>query len=312
MFSVVMAILIPICGLLLLRRFSDLNVSELKETLTRFDSVVLFSALVGVFIQVLFQVLRLRALVPPETSLQWLTVARAYSYGQFLNAFVPSRAGDVFKVLYLKQKINSNAFGFSKLAGIIVADKVVDVLALIILVGVAVTAQSEKFIQWFNEQNLSAGLSLVCLGLSFFLVAFWWLRRRSVRVMEVIGNFINGLGVLKNPMPFTLGVLFGLGAHLVELAIIFVLCNVQGYSPSYSDLVWIVLVINLGIAVPISWANLGVYEAAMSFALTRLGVPLAAAIGIATVHHVIQIFGITLWASVLWLWGRYRRQVLSG
>jgi uncharacterized membrane protein YbhN (UPF0104 family) len=55
--------------------------------------------------------------------------------------------------------------------------------------------------------------------------------------------------------------------------------------------------VNLSTVVPVSFASLGVYEAGLTYGLTRSGVPLPAAITIATTHHALELLGITLSAA---------------
>jgi uncharacterized membrane protein YbhN (UPF0104 family) len=57
----------------------------------------------------------------------------------------------------------------------------------------------------------------------------------------------------------------------------------------------------------VSVANLGVYEAALAFGLSRSGIPLPTAVAIATLHHALQLLGTNLGAAALSLWVAGRR-----
>jgi len=54
------------------------------------------------------------------------------------------------------------------------------------------------------------------------------------------------------------------------------------------------VLLNVGISVPISVANVGPYEAALAFGLRQAGVPLSSAVVLATVHHALELLAIGL------------------
>jgi hypothetical protein len=57
------------------------------------------------------------------------------------------------------------------------------------------------------------------------------------------------------------------------------------------------VIVNLSVSVPVSFANLGVYEAGLAYGLTRVGVPLPVAITLATTHHALELLGISVSAA---------------
>ena len=73
-----------------------------------------------------------------------------------------------------------------------------------------------------------------------------------------------------------------------------------------SRAVFLLCLLNLAIAVPVSLANVGAFEASIVFGLSTFGVPTATALAIATVHHALQLGGI-LFLSALIAIGRALR-----
>jgi uncharacterized membrane protein YbhN (UPF0104 family) len=72
-----------------------------------------------------------------------------------------------------------------------------------------------------------------------------------------------------------------------------------GYAISLRDAMQCVFVLNVGIAVPITVGNLGVFEASLAFALTRHGIPAQNALAIATLEHFAKFGGLGLCVAAL-------------
>ena len=60
------------------------------------------------------------------------------------------------------------------------------------------------------------------------------------------------------------------------------------------------VVLNLGISVPVSLANVGTYEAATVAGLVPFGVPAASALAIGALHHAVQLLAAVVPAVVFW------------
>jgi len=117
-------------------------------------------------------------------------------------------------------------------------------------------------------------------------------------------ELVKGLSALADPARTLASVAFSLGAWTAELLAIGVLCSALGFPLSPPQLVLALVVLNVGISVPVSVANLGVYEALLAFGLSRSGLPLSAAVAIATLHHGLELLGVNLGAAGLLLWAR--------
>lgn len=71
----------------------------------------------------------------------------------------------------------------------------------------------------------------------------------------------------------------------------------MGFPLSLPHVFLALVIVNLSVSVPVSLANLGVYEAGLAYGLTRPGVPLPAAVVLATTHHMLELLGMTLSAA---------------
>lgn len=112
----------------------------------------------------------------------------------------------------------------------------------------------------------------------------------------------NGLSALKDSVRVLASVSFSIGALIAELLALRLVCGALGFPLSAPQIVLALVILNLGISVPVSLANLGVYEAVLAFGLHQAGVPLPAAVAIATLHHGLELLGTNLGAAGLSLW----------
>ena len=90
-----------------------------------------------------------------------------------------------------------------------------------------------------------------------------------------------------------------MGAWCAEIAAVEILSHGMGFPLAHRDALWVLVVLNLAVAIPVSPGSLGPFEVAMAFGLSRCGVPGAAATAIACTHHFIQILGIVVCTGLL-------------
>lgn len=275
--------------------------SGILSLLDRFTVLNFFICFSLAFFQVLFQASRLWAmLLAGEVTLTWLQVFRSFSLGQLINDFLPARAGDVAKVGLLKRTARDNAASLARIAGgVFIADKLADVCGLLFwsaLGGRGLLRES------FREVDFSA---LAYLAGSVGLIAFVLLGLLFLKTGSRIAKRV--LGVLKEIIPFlqsrylVLGLIFAGLAWCVEIVNVRALSAAVGQEISFFESLTVIILLNIGIAVPVSIANVGIFEAAMAFGLTRMGVPIEAAVVIATMHHVIQVAAVTFSVVSFWI-----------
>jgi len=199
----------------------------------------------------------------------------------------------------------------------LLADKVVAIATLLVLSAVAAAVVSHG--------RLSAagiGRDLRWVGLvAVVAVGLALATRRLAARADAMGRFgaarrfargvHRGLSALREPRCVLYGATFGIAGWLAEVCVIHILCSSLGISLGTAAIVLAVAALNLGIAIPLSMANLGAYEAALTFGLTRWGVPIAPAIAVALAHHAIEITGIACTAgltSIARSWAPRRRR----
>ena len=187
---------------------------EVWESVNRFRWGVVGAAFAFVVLQNLFIVLRLWALLPARSGLSLFEVAHGVIYGQLVNTFVPARAGDVLKAVIFKKAGNSNVSLMTG-AGVIVADKLVDMAGLVVLIALSGAYATPELV-WLPEVPSWTYAAAPAVGLFLFAVFRLFLRDKFTALKIFWHNFRDGLRGLVRPRQVVVAVLIGLGAWTFE------------------------------------------------------------------------------------------------
>jgi len=293
---VVLSVLFVGLGLGLLLWKGNLSFKEIGKAIGQFGLAGVLLGLLGVLAQVFFQIHRMWFLFPKEEGARphWFKVAYAFSLGQLVNSFLPARAGDVVKVVVIAKEKSGKPVPAAEGAGVVIADKIADVGTLLILL---LITGATFFDELKSSLTFSPWIAVIVAAVLIILAVTWrWFSRK-----KLFSEFREGLRGLASPKVLFFTFLIGLGAWTSEAFVITVLSKQQGFSLSITDAVFVLGILNLMIAVPVSVANVGTFEAAIVFGLGRFGVPMVHGLAIATVHHLLQLSAIALWALGLWL-----------
>jgi uncharacterized membrane protein YbhN (UPF0104 family) len=278
------------------------------KSLTGVPVATLAIVLLLVFCQLASQALRLWAILPRDVALTPTGTAYAFAVGEWVNIFTPARAGDALKVVLMSRARAAAPPSLSKATGAMLADKIVDAGSLVVL---CVAAGMTDLIRAGVRARMPRLGIVVAAGavVAVLLLGLRWVGPRWLeRLTQLRRELTQGLAALKDPTKLLASTCFSFGAWLVELLALRILCGALGYALSPSALRLALGVLNLGISIPVSAANLGVYEGVLAMGLARSGVPLPSAIAIATLHHALQLLGTNLGAAGLSLWVASRRQ----
>lgn len=266
------------------------------------------AALLLILCQAACQACRLWAILPQDAALSIARTAYAFSIGEWANIFAPARAGDALKVVLLNRNRGATPLSLPKATGAILADKVVDAGSLLLLCSVTGAASLIVASARLRLPGLSVALAAAVILTVVLLAARRAPRRWFERASVLRHELVSGLAALKDPGRLLASIAFSLGAWVAELLALRVLCGVLGFPLSLVQLVLALAALNVGISVPVSIANVGVYETVLAFGLTRAGVPLPTSVAIGTLHHGLELLATTVSAAGLWLWIAARRQ----
>jgi uncharacterized membrane protein YbhN (UPF0104 family) len=274
------------------------------EQLGRLPAVVLAAALASVLAQMAFQSLRLWAAVPAGLGLTMGRVLRAWALGEWLNIFVPARGGDALKAVLMARGVEPAGAGLPSATGALLADKLVDLASLVLLCGVGGVLS----LLWARA---GTGAVSVAVGVAIALGLVLALRLGGVRLgprqLAWTRDLARGFSALRSPGRTGACLSFSLAAWIAEGVALTLLCGALGARPAPSQILLVLVLLNIGTSLPIALANLGVYEAALAAGLTRIGFPLPAAVAVAVTHHALELLGMNAAAAAAWLFSPSRR-----
>jgi len=245
-------------------------------------------------VQIVFMTLRFWFLLPNEVPLS--KASQALIFGHLANNFAPARAGEALKIVFLNK--GDHSLSLLTATGSFAADKIVDLLSLILLFILFGSYRSSVFHFSLPHWNWWI-LLLSFLGLSGLVVL--GIRKSKIRekIQVSLAKLAFGFNSIKNPKRASLGLLFGVCCWASEVVALHLLCSAQGLSFSTGEIIGVICVLNLGLSLAVSIANLGTFEASMVYALTKLSCPPETALAIAICHHALQLISVVSLASFL-------------
>lgn len=275
----------------------DIQINKFMTALAQMEGWVVMAALGAVLLQIGFQVARLWSVVPKEAGIGWVKIARVFSWGQMVNSVAPARAGEVVKIVGVQK---GESLNMAHATGVIISDRIVDMGSLVLLtlgVGIPWHAVRDRL----PSVGWTSGVAVSVAGLVGLGAAVWGLPRLRQKFQRWGIHMLEGMKRLSTPTHLFLCLGIGMACWLSEMWAVIILTSSQGILLSISQALWVLIVINIGIAVPVTLANVGVFEAAMVLGLNHWGVPVEGALAIAVVHHGLQLLGLVMWLAVFGL-----------
>lgn len=254
---------------------------------------------------------RLWSVFPHGTRPGWAMVARAFGFGQLANACLPGRAGDLIKVVAMSRPAGQ-CEGVTRpdaadAMGVVLADKVVDVATLTMLVTAFAPALLAGIAAGALKMKWGALLAVVLAGVT--TLALWrWRPRLFGKVRHAAVVAWGTVRALMTPGRLMLALSLGVCAWVAEAASMQVLSAPFGVSLTIPQAMAGLLVLNVGIAVPVSLANVGAYEAATVVGLVPFGASAPQALAIGAIHHAVQVGTIAVFALAFWVRDRIGRR----
>ena len=245
---------------------------------------------------------RWRTLLGPSRP-GYLVCLRALVAGQLTNALSPVRAGEAVRLAWLTAQGGSLVPGAAAIAGVKAIDSVCLAAIAAGVVGLAAFAHSRAALAGATLV-LAAGLALAVWGRSIRSRMEGSALARRLRLVALIdvAATVHDPRALATVLACTAVVwVAGLLANAVVLAVV--------GAPVTLDLCARIIVAGyLSALLPAPPVRLGVFEGAVTVALTTAGVPLALAIAAAVTLHVCQLaeLGVLMGGSMLARrWGRW-------
>lgn len=223
-------------------------------------------------------------------------LAGASLVGYLFSTFLPLRAGELVRSMALRQV---EGVALSRSLASIVVEKVFDVASLLLLL--VLVALMSPLPGWASMGSVSAGLGLLALGALIVLVpkvhgsVGGFLERRwpafGSKVSGWLGEFASGLaGRVWRPRSLAAIVGWSLAAWVGGAITVWLGLTALGIGVPPWAAVLVLVVTNLGMAVPSAPGYIGVYHYLVVLALSVYGIDTERALAAGLVLHLL-IFG---------------------
>jgi glycosyltransferase 2 family protein len=246
---------------------------------------------------VAIRVIRWRYLFPVATRPPAAPALRALLLGEFFNAVLPMRAGEVVRVIALHRDARTSR---SETLGTLVVERLLDVLVLLILLlaalpfvpnvswlgvaigilaGAAVAAIVVIFVLWRYQSR----------PLGFLLRPLRWLPGISEAwTREAAESLLRGFEGLRSARVGIGAAALTAATWLVVALSFWLAMRGLGLDLGYDAAVVVVVATTFALVIPSLPASLGVFEAATVFSLDPFGIDDSTALGCAVVLHVLS------------------------
>lgn len=248
-------------------------------------------------VQVFGQLARFVVILPREERPPLRRLLEVTAVGQLLNYTTPLRAGDAYKVARLSSKGESPGGRWVPLTAGLVLERVADIVALLLVT--APTLGSLSGALKISAKPAREAVPRIVIAAVLVAFAGETLIRRPPRV--VVGFARHGWQTLRSPR-FILSVVVAVAAWMLDAGTLYWTARSAGSAIAFGTAVPCVFLLNVGIAIPLTVANLGIFEASLAFALCQYGIAADRALAIATVEHVAKLVGLVLCVGILRLW----------
>jgi len=300
--------------------FRDVPLSQMAAAFSHADYRFVGLALALVLVSPLVRAARWRLLYhPDQKGLSGLRLAEVLLISQMLNIVVPARLGEVARI-YFMGKTRSRA----RTLGTIAVEKWLDILMLLLLALLVPIFVSLP--PWFRDSRLSlAVLATAFLGVALTLSysrdrLFALVERVSrflpenwrARIHRATGLALGSLEVLRSPWVGLKLQGWSLVIWTLSILVNYTIFLALDLSLPFAAALFLVIVLEVGVAVPSAPGKLGVFHYLCTLALGVFGVDKTVALGYAVLlYFVVFAPPALLGALFLWWESMGRRQVRS-
>ena len=244
--------------------------------------------------------------LPAKSVRWWLMLApmkrlpqhRVYNYllaGYAASNLLPARMGEAVRIWFVAK----DGVPVGGATGTQLLEKVYEVLGLIVFVLPLPLVLPEL------PGSARIAIALVGVGGVVGVVVMYFVARhgeksggttRLARLLKKIGE---GMANLRAPRALALAILLSIATWVIDAWAVILCMHAVGIEPSFWAAAFMLLGLNLAIALPSTPAQLGVFEGSIVIALEILGLPRDRALAFAVLYHVMQIVPVTLYGGIM-------------
>lgn len=297
--------------LLLFLSFRGIGWDQLSSVLTKADWFLVFVAVVTVLLTTVAKAGRWWLLFyPRQGHLRYHKLLSILFIGQMINIVVPARLGEVARLYFIGE---IEGISRARTLGTIALEKLVDLLMIPVVLAVLVfMIPLPAWMQTSGAQAMLIGgggvltllivlaqrqriLRLIAWGLD------WLPATLSRRVTSQLELGFSGVEALRHPC-VVLALLGGsVGIWILSATTNYLVFAAVGLELPFSAAVFLLLVLQVGVAVPSTPGKLGVFHYLCILGLSVFGVGQAPALGYALLLHAVVFVPLSI-AGAVGLW----------
>ncbi len=204
----------------------------------------------------------------------------------FVNASLPARLGEPFRVWYLNRVTHISP---GRIVGLMGAERLVDFIVLCSFVYVSALVLGMR--GTLPPTSTLLGVSLAVLATFFVLTKLPKAsKHRSLNlILQLRAKIFEGIASLKKPSILATAVPMSMAGWILEALILVVFSYGLGSPLSIFKAFMIVAAVNVAIAVPSTPGNIGTFQIGAMTMMAFLGVPKTQSLSLAILYHLIQL-----------------------
>jgi uncharacterized protein (TIRG00374 family) len=291
-----LSFLLGIAILFTLFRVTGANLAEIVEQLRQVDPRIYAMAVVCYVLTFPFRGLRWqRLLANAGTHLPLGQLTEVIFISWFVNSVLPGKVGDVYRGYLLRRE---HSLSMSRTVGTVVAERVVDIFALVTLLGVTGIFVLRNRVSPMVDHMLQAGwigLAVMVVGM---VVIYRFGERIAARfpekVQSVYARFAHGtFASLSSVRGLPILILLTILAWCAEAGRLYFVMRALHVDLGLPAAFFTVAAISLALIVPTP-GGLGGVEAAFAGVLAVFGVPLQLALAVAVLDRLISYYSLII------------------
>ena len=220
-------------------------------------------------------------------------ICRIYTNGQLLNHLVPARAGDLYKVIALKSASTDPNFSSAYVVSALIIERIISTVILVVLILVLVDWSTLKIVD-LSFSDRSEQLKTMFVLVLLLGVILYFIQRKSKKLHDWLVELKRSFFTILNLRRFLLILGFSVVMWTFEVLSMKFVAAPLGIDLQLGQGLFVLFLLNVGIAVPVTLGNIGTYEAALVVGLTLWGVGTNEAIAIALSHHFVQVLSLII------------------
>lgn len=222
--------------------------------------------------------IRWKTLLSPLGDLPFRQVTPKLLLGFFMNSILPARGGEVVRAVALSK---STSIPISSILGTIVAERVSDLLGLMVVILCA-----SRLLPWAKLPvfPIFGVISLGIVGIMVFLVF-----AKKMPATSLLHRITEGFMALRSPRKIVTVIGLSISVWMGELLIIFFTSRVMYLDLSFFESAALLTGLSVGVMIPAAPGYVGTYEFFGKSALMLLGKPEVASLNFVLVLHFAQL-----------------------